>query len=70
MELNYEAKQYYQITVVIEDMKGNEPRGGKASHTFTVTVLGTCYYIFQSIFSLYFSLYSVYKFCYTDFLLL
>jgi hypothetical protein len=56
MELNYEAKQYYQITVVIEDMKGNEPRGGKASHTFTVTVLGACY--------------SVYKFCYTDFLLL
>ena len=39
MELNYEAKQYYQITVIIEDMKGTEPRGGKASHTFTITVL-------------------------------
>ena len=39
MELNYEAKQYYQITVIIEDMKGTEARGGKASHTFTITVL-------------------------------
>ena len=39
-ELDYETKQYYKVTVIVEDMKSAAvPRGGKASYTFTITVL-------------------------------
>jgi hypothetical protein len=49
-ELDYETKQYYKVTVIVEDMTWIRlcgrvcvskavPRGGKASYTFTITVL-------------------------------
>ena len=49
-ELDYETKQYYKVTVIVEDMTWIRlcgrvcvskavPRGGKASYTFTSTVL-------------------------------